>query len=129
MSEKKRYIANYLTQVSKSLYCTKTLKKKILKDIKNAVLDYAENNSIADEKQLENHFGSPEEIAKSHIADSDPKKIKTVMNFRRILIAVISVLLALFMVFLIGEVIDSFRDSNGQITFVIEEGTTKILSE
>lgn len=130
MSEKKRYIANYLTQVDKSLYCTKTLKKKILKDIKNAVLDYAENNSITDEKQLENHFGSPEEIAKAYLHEVDLKKLRENIIIRKLLIIIVTFLLAIFAFFLVNRLIESYSSVNGYSeTLKAEEGTISIIYE
>jgi len=96
MSSIEKDIRKYISDVGKNLICSGKMKKQLMADIENSIYDYAENNGISDISQITSRFGSPEEVARTHLADTDPKKLKKAINIRKIVIS--SVLIAFAMI-------------------------------
>ena len=71
-------------------------------------------------------FGTPEEIAKAYVADTEPQNIKKAISIRKMLFAAIVSVVLIFTVFLICIFIDSHKDRNGTLHIEIEEGVTFI---
>ena len=116
-------IRSYLADVRKNLVCNGKIKKQLLTDIRSSVFDYVQSNHVTDIDSIRNHFGTPEELARSFMPENDVQSIQKKIRFRRITLVLVGLLLvALFvlMCFMVKDQID------GNIAFYSEtiiEGT------
>ena len=114
----------YIAAVRKNLVCNRKIKKQTVTDLRNSVFDYAENNNITDINLIYKHFGSPEELAKSFMTENDLKYLKRKIIIRRIILAVVFIILALISFLLIKEVMNQASSDINRYTETISEGTT-----
>ena len=104
-------IKNYLNDISTYLVCTKKQKKIILEDIKTSIRDYIETTNINDMSEIYNHFGSPEDIAKTYLANFvKPADIKKVVSKKKVLIIAIVIALVIFATGVITIVIENNKE-------------------
>lgn len=103
----------YISDVSSRLLCSKKKKKEIIEDIRGAVLDFTEANGTEDIKEVYEHFGTPEELAKAHLSELDPVQIKKKVNIRRVVIVAVVVALIVFTICLAIAVINSYKSVYG----------------
>ena len=103
----------YLREIKSLMVCDDGTKKKFLKDLKRDVYDYTiEENADSIEMIIE-HFGTPEEIAKSFLENADIKKIKRKMNIRTVILAGVLAALLIWIVYLTAAVIDIHWSNGG----------------
>lgn len=107
----------YISDVSSRLLCSKKKKKEIIEDIRGAVLDFTEANGTEDIKEVYEHFGTPEELAKAHLSELDPVQIKKKVNIRRVVIVAAVIAILIFIISMIIVIIDSNK-SNGVYTYI-----------
>lgn len=120
----------YISDVSSRLLCSKKKKKEIIEDIRGAVLDFTEANGTEDIKEVYEHFGTPEELAKAHLSELDPVQIKKKVNIRRVVIVALVVALIIFTVSFATAVINSYKSVNGFYSVSpVEEITSENLIE
>lgn len=122
-------INSYISDVRKNLVCNRKIKKQTVTDLRNSVFDYAENNNITDINLIYKHFGSPEELAKSFMTENDLKYLKRKIIIRRIILAVVFIILALISFLLIKEVMNQATSDINRYTETIFEGTTRYAIE
>lgn len=96
MSGINKEISVYISAVRKNLICTRKLKKTIITDFRNSVLDFAEERKITDINELYAHFGTPEEVAKTYLADADPKEIKKNINTKKVILTALIIALLMY---------------------------------
>ena len=65
----KKDLNRYLTEISEYLICSKRQKKIILENLQTSIRDYVEYENVQDISAVYNHFGSPEDIAKTYLAN------------------------------------------------------------
>lgn len=107
----------YISDVSSRLLCSKKKKKEIIEDIRGAVLDFTEANGTEDIKEVYEHFGTPEELAKAHLSELDPVQIKRKVNIRKVVIVAAVIAILIFIISMIIVIIDSNK-SNGVYTYI-----------
>lgn len=107
----------YISDVSSRLLCSKKKKKGIIEDIRGAVLDFTEANGTEDIKEVYEHFGTPEELAKAHLSELDPVQIKKKVNIRRVVIVAVVVAL---LIFAFSVIISLIEGSNAKVDRIIE---------
>lgn len=118
MTQAQKDVNKYISQVKKYLVCPKAEKKKITEDIQSAVCGFAEERNLQNISEVYNHFGTPEELAKAHLADVDPKKIKRAMSFKKVLVVAVIVALMIYTIAIVVALIDAHPGLNG---YTIEE--------
>lgn len=96
MSDLNKAISDYISDVRKNLICNNKLKKQIINDFRNSVLDFAETRKITDINEIYAHFGTPEEVARTHLIDADPIKIKNATNMKKVLLTAAIIAIALY---------------------------------
>ena len=116
----------YISDVSSRLLCSKKKKKEIIADIRGAVLDFTEGNGTKDIKEVYEHFGTPEELAKAHLSELDPAQIKKKVNIRRVVIVAIAVALLLYIAIITLAFIDSKNSTSGDTIYYSAEEMTQI---
>ncbi len=89
-----REIKKYILDVKSYLICDWRTRQKFLKDLKNDINDFVDENEEVTIDDVRNRFGEPEKISRSFLEGADLKKIKRRMNFgRTIIVGVIAALL------------------------------------
>lgn len=116
----------YISDVSSRLLCSKKKKKEIIEDIRGAVLDFTEANGTEDIKEVYEHFGTPEELAKAHLSELDPAQIKKKVNIRRVVIVAIAVALLLYIAIITLAFIDSKNSTSGDTIYYSAEEMPQI---
>lgn len=96
MADINKAISDYISDVRKHLICNNKLKKQIINDFRNSVLDFAETRKITDIKEIYAHFGTPEEVARTHLCDADPRKIKNATNMKKVLLTAVIIAIVLY---------------------------------
>lgn len=66
---------HYLEQVRSELKGADRRKKEVLQQIQTAVEDYAEEHPQCTYQELTQHFGTPEQIAESYVAEMDSHEV------------------------------------------------------
>lgn len=66
---------HYLEQVRSELKGADRRKKEVLQQIQAAVEDYAEEHHQCTYQELTQHFGTPEQIAESYVAEMDSHEV------------------------------------------------------
>ena len=117
-------VKKYKRQVKANLLCSTNLSKQFLADFSGAIDNYIEENNITRLEEVQNHFGSPEQIARSFLAETDISLIRKKVRLKNfILLAVIAALL----IWIVGVAIStktSYDARGGYGTEYIVEETT-----
>lgn len=119
-------IEKYIDEVEDYLVCLKKSKQKVIDEIRNSIYVYAEENGIADIKEVYEHFGTPEEIASQHLSAVDPKKIKKAVSIKRVFTVAMAIIVLMVAAMIIIELIDCHKDTHGtfeETMIVLEEYT------
>lgn len=111
-------VNNYIAETGKNLICSQKKKKQILSDIKNSVLDYAENKNITDINEIYAHFGSPEEVARNYLFDADPENVRKATSIKKTVIGVL-IAAAVFLMTMVIILFMYIRTGQGTITIDI----------
>ena len=116
----------YCRRIRSWLPCPGKLKNMILSDIRENVQAFAEENSDADMAALYAHFGAPQQIAASYVADLDMPRLLRDLRLRKRIFTAVMVLVsaALFFALLMWgwgirqSIIETRNESNG---YFVEE--------
>ena len=119
-------INRYIKDIKKELLYGTKESRQFLKELKQNVTDYAEENQTADMAQVTEQFGTPEDIAATFFEQYGKEDIKKKVNIRRVVVVAVAVSIVIFIIFLIGVFVDTHGDGHGNISVTIEEGTTAI---
>lgn len=114
-------VQKFINDINLHLICSQKEKKIILSDMKNSISDYIESSNAETIQDVYKHFGTAETVAKSFNDNVEPKRIKNIMNFRKILIASFSVIIASLIIFFIALFADSYSNNRGY--YVVDEAS------
>ena len=122
----KNDIRRYCRRIRSWLPCPGKLKNMILGDIRENVQAFAEENSDADMAALYAHFGAPQQIAASYVADLDmPRLLRDLRLRKRIFTAVMVLVSAALITALLmwgwgirQSILETRNESNG---YFVEE--------
>lgn len=90
-----KQLQSYFKDIKKNLPCLNSAMRKMLNDLKVSVNTFIEENNITDFTQIEQHFGTAENIAKEFAAGIDGAYIKSYKFKKRITAIVVSILTAI----------------------------------
>ncbi|MCH5191558.1 MAG: hypothetical protein J1F23_05270 [Oscillospiraceae bacterium] len=109
-------IKKYIKETKSLLFCDSKTLKSFLKDFENDVVDFADDNGVADIQQIIEHFGTPDQVARGFFETTNLRKIKKRLQIKQyILCGVISALL-IWAVCLTFLAVDGHNEHSG--TFV-----------
>ncbi len=122
-------INRYIKDIKKELLYGTKESRQFLKELKQNVTDYAEENQNADMAEVTEQFGKPEDIAATFFEQYDKNEIKRKVNVRRVAVIVGIVMLVVFTVSLTTAVINSYKSVNGfcSVSPVEEINTSKTI--
>ena len=120
-------IKTYLDNIGKYLVCTKKQKKIILENIETSVRDYVENANVNDISEIVSRFGSPEDIAKSYLAEFvKPADVRKALNKKKVLVAGVVIALVIWLIVGFFAWFDAHNEGPGYIVegpaVEVEEG-------
>lgn len=126
-----REIKKYLRSVKHAAGCPPSRKAEILKHLENDILLYADENDVEDISEIVEKFGSPEEIAKSFIEESDLKAVSHSLKAnRRIVAAILAVVLVVGLIVIAINAYNLWRAeqySNGYFVETIIDSSSRSL--
>lgn len=94
----KKQLKLYFKNIKRSLPCYNTAMRKMLDDLKVSVESYIAENGITDFAQIEQHFGTAEDIAKEFAIGLDNAYIKSYKFKKRVTVITLSVLAAMLVI-------------------------------
>ncbi len=106
-------INRYIKDIKKELLYSSKQSREFLKELKQNVTDYAEENQNADMAQVTEQFGKPEDIAATFFEQYDKNEIKRKVNVRRVIVAAVVVVVLMVGSTLAFEIIDSYEETRG----------------
>ena len=128
MTQINKDIEKYISDVGTHLFCLKKNKKAVLADIREAICEFTENNEVDSIDDIYRRFGTPEEIAKAYIADTEPKNIKKAVNIRKLIVIAVVIALVMVAVTLIVNIVDSHNGNIVAYNETIIEGTSTVVA-
>ena len=124
----KKQLKSYFKKIKKNLPCYNKTMKKMLGDLKEAVDAFVQENSITDFTQIEQHFGTAQDIAKEFTVGVDSAYIKSYKFKKRVTAIVLSVLAAILVIvaslaiyIVISSEINTVSTEDTTITYEYEE--------
>ncbi|MBQ8558685.1 MAG: hypothetical protein IJ439_01680 [Tyzzerella sp.] len=118
ISEKE--LKKYFRKIRRSLVCDWKTKNKILKDLKNDVEEYLEQNPISSFKNITEHFGNPETIAEEFAISSGIDYVKK-SRIHKALKMIVIIFLILASIFTIATSIVIIGNNNRTAVYYYEE--------
>lgn len=91
----KKQIKHYFKSIKHNLPCVNSAIRKMLDDLKVSVESYIQENNITDFIQIEQHFGTAQDVAKEFAMGVDGAYIKSYKFKKRVTTIVISILAAI----------------------------------
>ena len=91
----KKHIKYYFKSIKHNLPCVNSAIRKMLDDLKVSVESYIQENNITDFIQIEQHFGTAQDVAKEFAMGVDGAYIKSYKFKKRVTTIVISILAAI----------------------------------
>lgn len=123
-------VKTYLTKIKSFLICDNRLKKSIITEIEASIYEYAETNGIRNIEEIEKHFGTPENVAKTYLSQADPKAIKKALSIKRTVLYAFVTALVMFAVFLVVTFLDAHSEWHGYtVMYPAEEITGDVVIE
>lgn len=120
-------INRYIKDIKKELLYGTKESRQFLKELKQNVTDYAEENQNVDMAQVTEQFGKPEDIAATFFEQYDKNEIKRKVNVRRVILATAVVLVLVFSLTLVVAFIDSHLSGSGYTIITPAEEITESL--
>ena len=102
-----KQINKYIKDIKKELLYVTKESRQFLKELKQNVTDYAEENQNADMAEVTEQFGKPEDIAATFFEQYSKDGIKRKVNIRRVVVVAVAVAVAIFSITMIIVIIDS----------------------
>ena len=113
-------VKRYQRQIKANLLCATKQSKQFLADFYDAVDIFVEESGVTRIEEVRAHFGSPEQIARSFLAETDVGVIRRRMRLKQALICLLIAALLLWTAFAVTSTIvsDSARGGHG-VTYTI----------
>ncbi len=106
-------IKEYIKAVKKQIVCPTAESRQMLRELQANVSDFVQENPDADMVQIVEQFGTPEEIAKAYIADTEPKNIKKAVNIRKLIVIAIVAIIIIYLAIMLFVVCDAHNETHG----------------
>ncbi len=129
MNLKNKELKKYYKSIKKSLICDKKTKKIFLKEFTFSVDSYIATNSQATITEIEQHFGTAEDISNSFLFDKPTAYSKKVYQNHKIKIAILIILIAILTFISILTLIIQSNNRKNVVIYYNEEITEDIIVE
>lgn len=120
-----RDIKKYKRQIKANLLCGTKLSKQFLSDLSDSINNYIEKNNITQLTEVQNHFGSPEQIAQSFLAETDISVIRKKVRLKQIFTFILVAALLAWIVAVAASAKKSYdsKGAYGVKTVIVYEAT------
>lgn len=123
-TELEKQLKRYFKDVRGCLLCSTKLSKKFIDDLAQSVDQFVEAQPEADIDAVKKHFGTPEEIAKSFLAETDINVIRKKIRLRRIVAGFLIAVLLIWGIAVGYSAVDSHLSVYGYgEEFIMENAT------
>ncbi len=117
----------YLKGIENSLVCSKGEKKIFLKDLKNSIKQFIQEENVDDFSKVQERFGTATDIAESYLTTVDVADIRKRLSVKRTVTIVSIIIAIIFALFLVTI----FLDTSFLLKFINDEeaieGTVQFL--
>ena len=76
-------VKKYKRRIKANLICSTEHSKRFLKELFDRIDDYIEQNPESDFSDIQDHFGTPEDIAKSFLVETDINIIRKKLRIKK----------------------------------------------
>lgn len=118
-------LKQYFYSVRKALPCPRKMKRQIIAQLKDSVNEYLATNQGADFWAVQNHFGTPQQIASGFVEDQSASDLLQKMSVKRKIVAIVAgvaaVAILLWGVALTCTFIEAQSESEGYVEVIIDE--------
>lgn len=83
-------LKTYYRDVQKALPCSACQRRKLMQDIRCAVSGYLQEHPEADIETVTAHFGTPQQIAETYLAEMPPQKLQDQLKIKKWIIGIIA---------------------------------------
>ena len=83
-------LKQYYRSVRKALPCSRKMKRQIVAQLKDGVNEYLATNQDADFWAVQNHFGTPQQIASGFVEDQSTSALLHKMSIKKKIVAIIA---------------------------------------
>lgn len=105
---------DYLKDIKRNMICSNSIKKLFIKDFKNRIDEYLDENPNTSIDDIINNFGNPEDIVRSFNDELEYYKNK---SRKRLIIVIVISVVSLVIIGLLGVAIaDMIKNYGGDIT-------------
>ena len=112
-NELKGDIKRYQRRIRSNLLCSTKLSKQYMAELSGAIDSFIEENGVTQLAEVEDHFGTPEQIARSFLATTDIAAIRKKMRMKRIISGLLLTLLLIWGIFVVCEFLRSYETRSG----------------
>lgn len=125
MSNRDAVLKRYYRDVKRVLPCSLAMKKQIVRQLQESVRGYLEQNPDANMDAVQQHFGTPQEIASGYIDDQDASELLKKMTIKKRVLAIIAGTMAAVLLTWAGVVAWAIAKQktvqNGYYVLIIDE--------
>lgn len=118
-------LKRYYRKINRALPCSSAMKKTIVQQLQESVRSYLEQNPDASFTAVQQHFGTPQEIAAAYIEDQGAPELLRKMTIKKWVLAIIAGVLAAALLLWAGAVAWAIYDaktiSEGYYALIVEE--------
>ena len=83
-------LKRYFRSISDELPCSRKMKKQVISQIRNSIVDYLQENPNIDFTAVQSHFGTPQEIAASYVDDQDASALLRKMSIKKKVLVIVA---------------------------------------
>ena len=83
-------LKTYYRDVQKALPCSVSQRRKLMQDIRCAVSGYLQEHPEADIETVTAHFGTPQQIAETYLAETPPQKLRQQLKVKKWIVGIIA---------------------------------------
>lgn len=115
-------LKRYIRSISNALPCSGKMKRQVVSQIHNSIIDYVQENPDADFAAVQSHFGTPQEIAASYVDNQDTSALLRKMSIKKKVLTIVAGVMAIILLIWIGVVtwgIGEAKKTTGGIVEVI----------
>lgn len=114
-------LRRYYRSIASLLPCGGREKKTLLRTTRDSVASYLLDHPEADFARVQQHFGTPEEIAAAFVGDMDmPRLLAALRSRRRVFLAVIAALVAALLLWGGGVALTVADQHNANPSYIVD---------
>ena len=116
-------LKQYDRSVCRALPCSWKMKRQIVAQLKDSVNEYLAINQDADFWAVQNHFGTPQQIASGFVEDQSTSALLHKMSVKRKIVAIVAGVAAVVILLWAGAVswaiTDVHKENDGHAEFIV----------